>query len=122
MNEERISIFKELLNHPQFPIITENEILKSLVNPLVLDATVGREYFSDNPDWVKEINESNNHFLVIKNIDYINPIEQIKLVDLLKNRKVGLNKLKKDLYIVLTVDKLDFNYINDEIISLTVQV
>lgn len=122
MSQERIEIFKELLNHPQFPIITENEILKSLVNPLIIDATVGREYFSDDPDWVKEINESNNHFLVIKNIDYISPIEQIKLVDLLKNRKVGLNTLKKDLYIVLTVDKLDFNYINDEIISLTVQV
>lgn len=122
MSEDRIEIFKELLNHPQFPIITENEILKIIVNPLIIDATAGREYFSDNPNWVKKINESDIQFLIIKNIDYIDPTEQIKLVDLLKNRKVGINPLKKDLFIILTVDKLDLNHINDEIISLTVQV
>ena len=122
MSEERIEILKDLLNHPQFPILTENVILISLENPFVLDATVGREYFCESPSWVRELNESDNHFLVIKNIDYINPDEQLKLVDLLKNRKVGLNHLKKDLFIILTVDKLDFSNRNDEIISLTVQV
>ena len=122
MNEEKIEQFKELLKSPEFPILTDNNILEIIDNPFIIDATSGREYFSGNPSWVKELNESNNHFLVIKNIDYIHPQEQLKLVELLKYKKIETTKLKNDLYIIVTVENLDFDQLDEEIVSLTVQL
>ena len=86
---------------------------------IIIEATSGIENFTDNPSWLKNI--KNKKYLIIKNIDYIHKDEQLKLLEILKYKKIGVNKLD-NLIIILTVDKMDFNNIHDDIISLTVQI
>ncbi len=119
MNKEKLIEIKDVISSLRTPLIVENIYCDIFKNAITIDASSDIKNFTDTPMWLNEIEGKN--YLIIKNIDYISKEDQLKLVDILKYHKVGTNKIYNTV-VVLTVDKMDLNYINDEIISLTVQI
>jgi len=122
MNKNKIELLTSIISSIDAPIIIEDKYKCLLQNSVIIDASSGSENFCGHPIWLQELEKKNSPILIIRNIDYIHKEEQNKLIEILKYKKVGTNKLKKNLLIALTVDKMNFENINEEIISLTVQV
>lgn len=122
MNKDKIQLLTKVISNSNFPIIVEDQYRILFPNAVTINATSGIEKFNGSPKWIKKLQKKDPQVLIIKNIDHIHKIEQNKLVELLKYKKIDTNKLNDNLTIILTVDNMNFDYINEEIISLTTQI
>ena len=129
MNKDRALLLKEYITGNIAPILMENKYLDLIPEYAVVDASAPLEefngYYNDKgeflpPKWFDEANDK--IILVIKDIDKINIEDQRKIIEILKYKKVSNFELNKNIIIIVTCDNMNFDLINNDIISLTIQI
>ena len=129
MNSKRAELLKEYISGNYAPILMENKYLALLPKYTEIDANSPLEefngYYNDRgeflpPKWFDEANE--NVLLVIKDIDKVQKEDQKKIIELLKYRKVSNFSLNKEVIIFVTCENLNFDFISEDVLSLTIQI
>lgn len=134
MNKEQIDLLGEYIKHKKSVILVE-EIPENVIQKgaIVLNSDCSNTElmggFEDveykMPIWYQQLKESaKNHIpvLIIKDINKIPEKEQRKFIELLKYRKVYINKLPENCMIFVTYSKIEENPIEEELYSFMVQI
>ena len=134
MNKEQVNLLGEYIKARSSVIlienIPENVIKKGAVvinsdcsNTELMASFENLEYKA--PKWYNELIESSKKHipvLVIKDINKIPEKEQRKFIELLKYKKVYVNKLPDNCMIFITYSNLSENSIDEELYSFMVQI
>ena len=129
MNKEQIDLLGEYITKGKVAIlmeeIPENIVKKGAVviksdctNAELMGCLENGEY--KIPEWYKKLIESSKlhtPVLIIKDIDKIPEKEQRKFIELLKYKKVYVNKLPENCKIFVTYSDLHENSIDEELYS-----
>ena len=134
MNREQVNLLGEYIKTRSSVILLDN-IPESIIKKgaVVIDANCSNteligsfenlEYKA--PKWFNELVESSKMHtpvLIIKDINKIPEKEQRKFIELLKYKKVYVNKLPKNCMIFLTYSNLSKNPIDEELYSFMVHI
>ena len=134
MNREQVNLLGEYIKVRSSVILLDN-IPESIIKKgaVVIDANCSNteligsfenlEYKA--PKWFNELVESSKMHtpvLIIKDINKIPEKEQRKFIELLKYKKVYVNKLPKNCMIFLTYSNLSKNPIDEELYSFMVHI
>lgn len=134
MNKEQVNLLGEYIKARSSVIlienIPENVIKKGAIvinsdssNTELMGSFENLEYKA--PKWYNELIESSKKHtpvLVIKDINKIPKKEQRKFIELLKYKKVYVNKLPDNCMIFITYSNLSENSIDEELYSFMVQI
>lgn len=123
MNNSKLELFKAYIYANVCPILIDNidvNIFKNISVRIKSDITKEELNgdFNKEPDWYKELEDSNRIILIIEDIDKIKKEDQLKFHELLKYRKVGKYNLKDNVVIILTASKISNDTILENIYSL----
>lgn len=123
MNNSKLELFKAYIYANVCPILIDNidiDIFKNI--SVIIKNDITKEElngdFNKEPNWYKELEDSNKIILIIEDIDKISKEEQLKFHELLKYRKVGKYNLKNNVVIILTASKISSDTISENIYSL----
>lgn len=134
MNREQVNLLGEYIKVRSSVILLDN-IPESIIKKgaVVIDANCSNteligsfenlEYKA--PKWFNELVESSKTHtpvLIIKDINKVSEKEQRKFIELLKYKKVYVNKLPKNCMIFLTYSNLSKNPIDEELYSFMVHI
>ena len=105
--------------------ISSNDIENAIILPSNISINELNGHYEETnflpPKWFNQLlNSSSNKILIIDKIDSISKEEQLKFKEILKYRKISTFELPKDCRIIITVNKINNEIINDEILSLAV--
>lgn len=129
MNKEQIDLLGEYIKQRDTAILIE-EIPENIIKKgaVVLESNCSKEELMGNyknleyklPKWYKELSKTakiHTPILVIKDINKIPQQEQRKFIEILKYRKIYINKLPQNCVIFVTYKNLKENPIEEEIYS-----
>lgn len=108
------------------PILVDFIDASLIPNSVIIESSISlSDLVGDNgiPSWYLDLTcDNSSKFLVINNIDLISKEEQLKFIELLKDREVCEYKIPDNVVIVLCAKNIGKNVINDRIYSLIADV
>ena len=129
MNKNQVDLLGEYIKAGNVAILI-NEIPENVLKKgaVVIDADCTNAelmgYYKDlqyiSPNWLNKLNEEaklHTPVLVIKDINKVKPEEQRKFIEILKYKKIYVNKIPENCVIFVTYIDLDNNPIEEEIYS-----
>jgi hypothetical protein len=134
MNKEQVDLLGEYIKMGEFAILIE-EIPEIVIEKgaVVINSDCSNlelmghyenlEYVA--PKWYDELNESaksHTPVLIIKDINKVPEKEQRKFIELLKHKKIYVNKIPEDCRIFVTYSNSNENPIEEELYSFMVQI
>ena len=108
------------------PILVDFIGASYIPNSVIIDSNISlSDLVGDKgiPSWYLELTcDNSSKFLVINNIDLISKNEQLKFLELLKDREIGEYKIPDNVVIIVCAEKINKDTINERIYSLVVDV
>lgn len=105
MNKKQSIILNHTIkNNPLEPIIVQQKNFCLPQNAIIIQAQIeAKDLLFKN----HAFNPQEKTFIVIQNLETIDPIEQEKFVPLLKNRTFGVNKLNENTQILVLTENIE---------------
>ena len=129
MNKEQVELLGEYIKVGKVAILIE-EIPESIIGKgaVVINADCSKSELMghyDNleyvaPEWYSKLMESSKAHtpvLIIKDIDKVSEEEQRKFIELLKHKRIYVNKIPENCMIFVTYSNLNENTIDEELYS-----
>ena len=131
--KEKLEMLQDYIDTNVSPILVDFVDFNDSNKVIALPATAsleelnghyeGTEYVA--PKWfndLEKISKTKNTVLLIDKIDTIAKEDQLKFVEIIKNRKIGTFDLPSNCVIILSANKVDKDTINEEIFSLVAKI